>query len=236
MRPVQISLLLVLGATAAASADTVSLQLTGQGPGRNVTTVVGGSSSTSFAGAWNCTLSGGTGSAAGVSGTYPIFAAGIGPAPTSRRSTWTFAALNTVPDSGDPTLNAGRTQAIHNLFASPLAQQAAIDAQSAAAFQMAIWEVAYDYIPGQAASLDLSAGNLRILGSDGSALDSGMVARVSEALSTIGDGLGPQPGLTQLTNIGGSELLVVVAPIPPAAATGLAGIALAWAARRRVRR
>jgi len=228
--------LAVAAAASFAQADTVNLQFTGTGSGRTIKATLGTSTFNCFAGQLKHTFSSGTGVAAGLTGSKVTFCSDLSEYVSSSGSTYTVTPIANLPvSSGWPAMGAVRAQAVYDLYAAANAQQTATGANSdyAAAFQIALWEVVYDYT-GSAGSLNLGSGNLKIKDSDGSTLTSAIANHVTQLFSMLGANT-VQDGLMGLAKDGKQDQIYQfqVVPLPAALPLGLAGLGLvAWNRRR----
>src|SRR5689334_3843133 len=135
------------GVASAASADTVRLQFVSTGAGQNVRFILGASSAVNcFAGQLNHTFSNGTGVAALITGTHATFCTDLTEHTTSSGATYTVAPIANLPQtSGWPAMGSQRAQGVYNLYAAANGAQLGSDNNYAAAFQVALWKVAYDF-------------------------------------------------------------------------------------------
>jgi hypothetical protein len=233
MQSKAIAALAALAVAAAANADTVKLKYVGSGEGRSVRTVIGGNGMNVFAGQLNHQFSQGTGVAAGLTGTLITFCTDLTEYVSSGGSTYTVAPISSLPQTnGWPAMGAVRAQGVYNIYAAAAGQQYGSSDDFAAAFQVALWELVYDF-DGTAGSLNLAAGNLKVTKTDGSNLSSGVMTNVNALFAAAFGAPVVQAGLMGLTNDGCQDQIVQVVPLPAAAWIGLAGLAVAFRAGRR---
>lgn len=122
-------------------------------------------------------------------------------------------------------LGQGQVDALNALYH---ARAGDIDTNNeAAAFQAAIWEIAYDYDAGAGvSSIDLSAGRVRISNADGSPLPADVASDFASIVAAIGSGGAPLLGVGHSTF---QDQIFVPAP----GSIALAGLSMGLIARRR---
>jgi hypothetical protein len=215
------------------------MQFVGVGAARVVRTTIGSETIDCYAGQLLHSFSNGTGVAAGLTGTKATYCTDLTQTVTSSGDLYTVAPISSLPQSaGWSPMGAARAQAVYDLYAAAGGQQSAANANAdfAAAFQIALWEIAYDYT-GAASSLDLTTGNVRVKNTNNTALSGAILADVTMLFSHIGANVAQQ-GLLGFAN-GRSQdqiLEVQVAPLPAALPAGLACLGLVAVARRRMTR
>lgn len=232
-----ISAVVVAVAAAAVQADTVNLQFVGVGASRSIKAYIGASTFNVSAGQLRHTFSGGTGVAAGLTGTKTTFCTDLTEYVTGSGATYTVAPIANLPQtSGWPAMGAARAQAVYNLYAAAGGAQYGVSNDYAAAFQIALWEVVYDF-SGTLASLNLTSGNFRAGDTDGSSLSAAIAAQVTTLFNAIVGPNASQTGLMGLTRAGAQDQIVQtdVVPIPAGAFIGMAGLGLAAFVRSRGR-
>jgi hypothetical protein len=233
-RSVLAALAAVAGGTAA-HADTVKLTYQDNGAGRNVRVTLNSDTFNCFSGQLIHQFSNGTGVAAGLTGNKVTFCTDLNQSVTSSGATYNVVPISTMPEPGSGMGNT-RAQAVYNLYAGAAGSQSDGGASNtlASAFQIALWEIVYDY-NGTAGSLNLTSGNVKFKETDGSALLASTVTQVNALLSAISTNV-PQTGLLGLANDFKQDqiLPITVIPIPAALPLGLAGLGLAAAVRRRM--
>ena len=190
-----------------------------------------------------------TGSQIGGSFTFPVgqfvynFRNGVGEGALLNGDTLTFctdlaqdvfpgyALYNVVPvantpDPG-PVMGGAKAQAIADVWAA-IAGQQFTSAPHAAAFQMLVWEIVYDFT-GSVGSLDASSGNVQYQSSASTAGHfSSTLAIFNSFKSAVGGG-GSLSDLRAVTN-GDNQDQIVIIPAPGAIA--LVGAAAFMAVRR----
>jgi len=138
-------------------------------------------------------------------------------------------------------MGAGKAVLIKQLFNSWFSTKGWSDfsAIDATAFQLAIWEILYDSVPGDPSSLNISAGAFQAILNVGNPVQAEIKAKVDSWLSNLGNfstdidllaftndlpGSKKGEGLQDLITTGG-EGDVQGAPVPPALVLALAGLA-----------
>jgi MYXO-CTERM domain-containing protein len=221
-----------------ALADSVDLKFLSTGQGRNVKFDLDGERHNVFAGQLKHDYSNGTGRAAGLSGTLITYCTDL-LEETSKKAN-RFDLVDTA-DAPSPAMGQARADALSEIyvFAGGAQNAAGADRDFAAAFQLAVWEIVFDYDDSAGrSSLDIESGMFEAYRTNGSSLTSGVQAHLETLFDAIGTiGLGAeQAGLYALVNDGTQDQLIemAVVPLPGAAAMGLAGLAgLAGVRRRR---
>ncbi len=224
-------------AAGAATADTVRLKFDSVGQGRNVNMTIGSSSFNCFAGQLNHTFSNGNGVAAGLTGNKITFCSDLTQTVSSLvGSTYTVTGIENLPvTSGYAAMGATKKQAIYDMYAAAGGTQLGADADMAAAFQVAIWEVIYDY-NGSSGSLNLASGQLKAKNTNGTALSSAIASKAAQLFSAIGANVA-QAGLMGFSNGSFQDQIlqtVQLVPVPTAAFAGLTGLGGLMLVRRRM--
>src|SRR5205085_1292098 len=134
----------------------------GMGASKGVRVTIGSSTFNTSAGQMMHTFSNGNGVTTPLNGqTRATFCTDLTESASSAGSTYTVTSIANLPQTaGWPAMGATRAQGVYNLFAAASGNQflgSATDTY-AAAFQIALWEVVYDY-SGSAGSLSLTGGN-----------------------------------------------------------------------------
>jgi hypothetical protein len=127
-----------------------------------------------------------------------------------------------------------RAQGVYNLYQAAAGQQFGSDNAYAAAFQVALWEVVYDFT-GTLASLNLGSGTLSVTQTNGNALSGAILTDINALFAAVVNGTAGQNGLMGLSNNGAQDQIyqtATVVPLPHAAWAGLAGLALAMGIKR----
>ncbi|MGD9690201.1 MAG: hypothetical protein AB7K52_11160 [Phycisphaerales bacterium] len=218
-------------------ADTVTMSFEGTGRGSNVrATFFDDDAINVFAGQLRHDITSGTGQAAALVGEHRTFCADFDQRVSSASSMFTVVAPVDLLVQGQP-LGADRAQALLGIFFTFGSAAINPDATNdfAAAFQLAVWEILYDFnADAGASSLNLTGGNIRFTKTSGSALGSGIVNQFNTIVGAIAsegavNGLfGLQSGVRQDQLIYGNSLV----PAPGALAVAAMG-ALAVTRRRR---
>lgn len=151
---------LVLAAlTASAQADIVELSYAGRGRGQNVHVTAGAREMNTFAGQLLIDITAGTGLGEQLVGLNTLYCVDVTAHMPKEPSEFAIVPLTEVPDSRPMT--AAAAGAMASMFAGAAGAQFESDAPAAyaAAFQLAVWEIASDFDPQLGlSSLDLSSG------------------------------------------------------------------------------
>lgn len=224
----------VAGAIAApVSAGTVDVEFTGTGLGRSVRTYLDGRSQGVFAGQLRHAFSNGTEQCSSLDGDYLTYCTELVQYVTLNASPYECAPLEDVPATN--AMGATRAQAMRDLYAYADGDQFATlgtteNKNLAAAFQIAVWEIAYDY-DGQASSLDVTGGSLRVSQLDGNPLSDGITGYLDDLFGGIGTNA-EFPELFAVASDQYQDQLVMI-PLPAPLAIGAIGLAaVIW--RRRM--
>jgi hypothetical protein len=222
--------LAVFGAGAAASADTVEMRFVSVGHAR-VVDVAGAYNGQLYAGELVHEFRNGTGEAAGLSGFIATFCTELTQQATDNWSLYTLTHPQSAPSPG-VGMGAAKAEQLARLFEIAAGQQNQ-GADYAAAFQLMVWEIVYDYDASVAgtANLDRLAGDARFTGGDShfgvvSVLFDGLR---SSLLAASGAGM---TDLRAVVNEGAQDQLVMM-PLPSAGVLAGAGLLGLVGVRRR---
>jgi len=224
-----ISILAVSAFAAPASADLVTVVCTGTSAGRSVTLNHLGTSRNVFAGQIMLSLS--NSSSGALNGNWMSFCTELSQNIYVNGPSQVYQVLSVaqVPNPG-PGMGEARAAAIARMYTFAANTQFGGNADFAAAFQIALWEIANDY-DGSAASLSLAVGNLQ-----GEGLAAGIVANISGLLSAAADTSIFSKPLVGLGNAGFQDQIIDPSvPIPTPGAMALLGLANVFGVRRRRR-
>lgn len=202
-----------------AGAETVDLAFINPGYGRNVTIAGPGPYTGVFAGQLKFDMDG-----------KEITTFCIEVAEPVTKATTEYHVLDIAQVPGEPgPMEQQRADALSRLYDAAADAQFGTDHSTAAAFQVAVWEIVFDF-DGTQGSIDFNNGEFKLLGDGGYNL-----AGIAGAwLSGLGGNMGG--GMTQLAGLynDGKQDQVVMVPLPAPVAMGLAGL-LAVAGVRRLR-
>ncbi|MCL4740647.1 MAG: hypothetical protein KJZ54_00425 [Phycisphaerales bacterium] len=221
----------VAGFAVAASADVVEMKFTGTGQGRNVKVTIGDKSMGVFAGQLKHSILSGTGLGADLVGDHLTYCTDLYEYVKSSPTTYTIVTLPEMPDSSP--MGFARAGGVYDLFAWAGGQQfdPGIAKDFAAAFQIAVWEIVTDYDPSiGGASLDVTAGALKVKDSGGGPLSSGISGHLAAMFDAVGSD-SARRGIVGLRSFGAQDQITVI-PAPGPFALAAAGLALVVPRRR----
>jgi hypothetical protein len=213
--------------SSAAHADLVTVLCTGTGAGRNVNVTHGTTTANVFAGQLRLTLTNSTGQ--NVNGLWTSFCTELSQFIYINGAAQTYQVL---PVSDLPIPGAGmgstRANAVARMFASAAGTQYGTNADLAAAFQIAVWEITMDF-DGTASSINIGAGTFK-----GNNLTAAIQSNLTALFAAASNLSGAQ---STILGIGNStyqdQLLDVSTFIPAPGAVALLGLAGLVGARRR---
>lgn len=205
--------------SASASAEFVTVQCPGVGAGRSVSVTHGGTVRNVFAGQILLNLT--NSSSGALNGSWKSFCTELSQYIYVNGAAQTYQVLSVseVPIPG-PAMGQARADAIARMFNYAGGTQYGANADLAAAFQIAVWEVSNDY-DGTAASLSLSAGNLQ-----GPSLAAAIVGNVNTLLAAAANTSGFGSQLIGLGNTSYQDQIIdPTAAIPTPGALAMLGCA-----------
>ena len=232
-----IATLVTLGAWGVVRADTVNLTYMGTGSGRLVHVVLGTQQWDTFAGRLIHHTSSGTGGLSSLPSSIVTFCADLLQTQTRTPAAYASSPVAMLSGNGGSTnLGYAKQAAIRDLYAAAAGRQLTLGLDYACAFQVAVWEVVYDYnasLPGH--GLSETSGRFRATGPGGVALSASIRDKIRFLLSAVGAGARAD-GLMGLKSGPFQDQLYMnaaVVPIPAAAWMGLSGLGLAALVVRR---
>lgn len=218
-----------LAAGTSFGAHTVDVQFTATGLGENVRIVVGGNGQDVFAGELIHQFTNGVGMGVLLEGIQKTFCTDLDQFVTPTTKTYIITDVASIPV---PPMGADKAQAIYDIYALGEVKKGLgeFNADTAAAFQLAIWEIVKDFDSGVGrSSMNLDSGNLNALAIGGGALSASIKTAADEFFDSIGSGASG----SFLVGLYNSEAQDQIAMIPaPGAAAGLL-LAIGFAGRRR---
>lgn len=218
----------------AAMADTVTVQYLGSDNGRNVKVITSSMNQNVFAGQLIHRFSAGTGEAAYLNGDRITFCTDLYEYVTSTPKTYTLVGLDDVP--GPSGMGLAKANAIADLYQYAAGTQSRSDTNDdfAAAFQLAIWEIVFDFntLSGRS-SLDVNAGGFKAKKTDGTTLASVITGHLNNLFNAIGAYSRSDPGSLRGVTRSGSQDQIVEIPLPSPALLAGAGLLGVGAIRRR---
>ncbi|MFN0012044.1 MAG: Cys-Gln thioester bond-forming surface protein [Phycisphaerales bacterium] len=224
-------------AGAAFAAPTAEMAFTGAGKGSNVKIVFNGNSFNAFSGQLKHTISGATGLNSVINGDRRTFCIDLSQHVNKNTNTYEIVDIVAEVSGISPAFAGVRGAAIsgiYNTFGSAaIGSTNATSNDFAAAFQLAVWELAYDFT-GVASSINLAAGVASFKKTDGSALSGGILTQFNNIISAVGNGP-VAAGLVALRSGNYQDQLVYVPGtlIPSAGSAAMAALGGLLIARRR---
>ncbi len=222
----------VLSLAGAAGAETVHLQYTGTGNGRLIRASVSSMSFNVFAGRLNHS----TVWASGSQRSLVTFSTDLFQSVSGSMSPYTTTSVAQLSGNGGLTnLGTAKMHAVNDIFAAANGRQYTLGHDYATAFQVALWEIVYDYnasTPNH--GLDVANGTFRAKQIDGTDLSASIREKIAFLFSSVGANANVQ-GLMAFRSSGFGDQVTVV-PLPTASWLALGGLGLAFAARRRFRK
>lgn len=226
-----------------ACADTVDLRYLGRGDGWGQRLLVGGSEMNNvFAGELMHAFSNGTGAGAQFNGrTLATFCTDLFQHASSAGATYDLVDPAVLPDPGTP-MGSERADAIGRLFAYRSSMMdAGFETSTASrnfqsAFQLAIWEIVYEFDPTNGGSLpgtlDLESGNFSATQTSGNRLSRG-IRNFFNDITTTGINFNASRTVVGLRSGENQDQIVESIPLPNGALAGAAGLGLVATRRRR---
>lgn len=224
-------------AACVANADTVDVKFIGTGKGSNATISLDNSNKSVFVGQLKHSFSNGTGAGADIQGDYVTFCCDLTQYVTSSPMTYSVETPDDMPHSpGYSAMGADAAQAIFDIykFANGAQLTGASSNAFATAFQLAIWEIVYDF-DSQEAGNGLNTGNGAFkVQSLAGGLATDINNHLTSLFAAIGNG-GNGSGVYGVASYCAQDQLVVV-PLPAPAMLGMAGLGGLAIVRRRMTR
>lgn len=210
----------------AATADFVDVAFTGPGPGLWVSVTANSVVYNTYAGQVNVNLSNSTG--LNLDGNWTSYCAELEQAMQLNGSPVTYEIVDVADIPMGAPMGINSADAIARLYFAAGGAQFGVDSDFAAAFQVAIWELAYDY-DGTLGSINLAAGDF-----SGSGFTLQTDIYLAILLAAAANPLGAQADLLGLANGDWQDQIIDVSGgIPAPGAISLLGVAGLVGSRRR---
>lgn len=210
-----------------ASAEIVTVACPGVGAGRNVSVTHNGTVRNVFAGQIMLNLT--NSSSGALNGSWKSFCTELSQFiyVNGAPQVYQVLPLKDVPTPGSP-MGEARANAIGRMYSFAAGAQYGSNADFAAAFQIAVWEIANDY-NGSASSIDLAVGSLTA-----TSLTAAISSNFASLFAAAGDTNGLVSTLVGLGNANFQDQIIdPTAPIPTPGALAVLGLAGAFGLRRR---
>lgn len=231
-----IAAIAALGAGSAALADTVDVKFLGAGQGRVIKFDLNGKRHNVFAGQLEHRFSNGTGVGARFEGDLLTFCTDLMEHVSQDTDTFDVVDPQFAPN---PAMGEARADALRDIYAFAGGAQLArgADRDFAAAFQLAVWEIVYDFDSDEGrSSLDVESGAFESYKRNGSRLSTAIRDHLADLFAAVGsfEERGDF-GLFAVTNNGKQDQLVgtPMVPLPTPGALAFAGLLGVAGARKR---
>lgn len=230
----------IAATTSIANAGIVDMKFTGTGAGSGVQIKIGDSNAQNvFAGELNHVITNATGIDSYLNGMHRTFCADITEPVTSNGAEYLTAPLESIPLtlSNQTPMSTTRADAIRALYSTNSATLLAggLSNAYATAMQLTVWEIVNDF-DGNADSINLDQGTLRITGINGNDMNQEVLDHINGLKDQIMLSMSqPDDGITRvigLTNSGAQDQLVTI-PAPGALALFMTGGFLAPRRKRK---
>ena len=224
-----------------ARADTVDLGYVGTGYGRVVRITLGAQTRDMFAGRLIHEAAGGTGALSGLPASIVTFSVDILQSLSTAPSPYASSSLATLSGNGGATnLGYAKQQAIYDIYQAAAGRQLTLGLDYATAFQVAVWEVVYDFSPtAPNHGLNVTSGSFRATAPGQGSLSASITEKVQFLLGSVGIGatahglIGLRSGPYQDQLYAPESTLV---PLPLAVWPAIGGLGLVAVAKYRRRR
>lgn len=216
----------VLAIAGAASADQVDLAYTGSGAGQWVKVVSPGYNGDLYAGQILINITNSTG--INLNGDWMVYCSDLYQTVNDNYSTYDVLNVEDIPLSNP--MGAVKAAAINDMYSWAAGYQYAADNDFAAAFQLAIWEIVYDYTGAPKVLADIYTGAFQSYSTDSSPLSAGISAALSGLFASIGSG-----GSAVLLGLGNDTWQDQIIEVPGPGVLSVGALSLLMAGRRRRR-
>ncbi|MDX2148313.1 MAG: hypothetical protein SFZ23_12400 [Planctomycetota bacterium] len=226
---VSLALVGMVACVATANADVVTVEYLSRGEGRTVEAQRGSLVRNIFVGQLVHEFSNGTGQGELIEGTMISFCSDFNDRVATTPTVYDVVPVTLLPD--DAPMGNDRAAAIDRIYTEAAGAQFGSNADDiAAAFQLAIWEIIYDFDEAAGrSSLNVAAGEFQARSSNGSPLSAGITTQLDRLLDAAVSGQGGNFLLGLRSDSRQDQLVLVPAP----GAIALAGLGGLLAARRR---
>ena len=226
------------GMAVGAAADTVNVKFLQTGLGRNVKITFGGNTTDVFAGQLLHQFSGGVGPIGGkLNGQQWTFCTDLGQFVATNFQSYTVRDVQDLPRPG-VGMGLAASNAIRDIYGFAAgAQFSQVNTSNnndfAAAFQLAVWAIAFNYDGVNNSSIKLVGSGVTIKDTSGNNISGNLLTQFNLLVSKVGLGLRDGNEVYGVSNDNFQDQLVVIPTPVPAMIAGAGLLGLAGVRRRR---
>lgn len=220
---------------AASAADTVNVKFNGTVRGQNVKITFAGNTSDVFAGQLSHTFSGGVGLGAKLNGTQITYCTDLAQFVATNTTLFNVVQVETMPT---PAMGSAKANAIRDIYGWANGSQfnaatTTSNNEFAAAFQMAIWAIVYNYDSVTLGSISLTGPGVTIKNTNGTSITGSLLTAFNNIVANVGGGLRNGQEVFGVSNASFQDQLVIIPNPAPAMIAGAGVLGLVGIRRRR---